>query len=85
MTKPESITILDNYTVIAPLSWLSTKRAAEDTNEEFLALIRWREKLLRGSVLRARPHDNGQTAWLHEVKLDGYRCFCREGFKRVTL
>jgi hypothetical protein len=32
--------------VIAPLSWLSTKRAAEDTNEEFLALVR--------SALKAR-------------------------------
>jgi hypothetical protein len=30
VSNPESTTILDNSTVIAPLSWLSTKRAAED-------------------------------------------------------
>ena len=30
MSNPESTTILDNYTVIAPFSWPSTKRAAED-------------------------------------------------------
>lgn len=30
MSNPESTNILDNYTVIAPLNWPSTKRAAED-------------------------------------------------------
>jgi hypothetical protein len=30
VSNPESTTILDNYTVIAPFSWPSTKRAAED-------------------------------------------------------
>ena len=30
MSNPESTNILDNYTVIAPLGWPSTKRPAED-------------------------------------------------------
>jgi hypothetical protein len=28
--NPESTNTLDNYTLLAPLNWFSTKRAAED-------------------------------------------------------
>jgi hypothetical protein len=86
VSKPESTTILDNYTVIAPLSWLSTKRAAEDTNEEFPALIRSAVKA-RGVAARVGVTSTTAAKLLGSMKLNltDTVVFAGRDSKRATL
>ena len=66
MSNPESTTILDNYTVIAPLNWPSTKRAAEDYERRIFRLLSGqrlrRKKSLENSRNEKRASRNAEAS-----------------------